>query len=103
MDLITKSVMIRGTSDLTGAILRALCNYGTDEDPLAPGDDEKWAAVRNIRNELLLETEWTQRPDAVLSLDEKTAWQDYCQALRDIPQTYATPEEVVWPTKPGGT
>ena len=61
-----------------------------------------WDEIRRIRNELLRETDWTQRPDAILTMEEKIIWQDYCQALRDIPQDFANPEEVVFPVKPGG-
>lgn len=102
MDIITKSVCIRGTSDGAGAVIQSLCDYGTEEEPRVPSVDDKWSAIRRVRNDFLSETEWTQRPDAALTLEEKILWQDYCQALRDIPQTYATPEEVVWPEKPGG-
>lgn len=65
-------------------------------------EDEKWAAIGQLRNLLLAESDWTQSPDVSLTLAEKTSWSDYRQALRDIPQTYATPEEVIWPEKPGG-
>jgi hypothetical protein len=28
------------------------------------------------------------------------SWLDYRQALRDLPQTFSNPDEIVWPTKP---
>ncbi|MCC4784880.1 phage tail assembly chaperone [Vibrio lentus] len=31
---------------------------------------------------------------------DATAFRQYRQALRDIPQTYSNPEDVVWPQKP---
>ncbi|WP_443083677.1 phage tail assembly chaperone [Vibrio sp. IB15] len=34
-----------------------------------------------------------------LGLDA-TTFRQYRQALRDIPQTYSNPEDVVWPQKP---
>lgn len=57
-----------------------------------------WQIIRLRRNRLLRQSDFTQMPDWP---GDKQAWADYRQLLRDIPQTYATPEEVVWPTKPG--
>jgi len=62
--------------------------------------DDDWSLLKSYRNELLSRSDWTQLPDAVLTLEEKTAWQDYRQALRDIPQNYATPDDVIFPTPP---
>ena len=31
---------------------------------------------------------------------DETPFRQYRQALRDIPQTYSNPEDVVWPQKP---
>ncbi|MGC3834992.1 phage tail assembly chaperone [Moritella viscosa] len=31
---------------------------------------------------------------------DKTVCRQYRQALRDIPQTFNNPDDVVWPTKP---
>lgn len=61
-----------------------------------------WNEIRVKRDRLLIESDWTQTTDVVLSLEEKISWSVHRQTLRDIPQTYATPEEVVWPEKPGG-
>ncbi|WP_367118350.1 phage tail assembly chaperone [uncultured Brevundimonas sp.] len=38
--------------------------------------------------------------DAPLSPDVRQAWATYRQALRDITQTFATPDEVTWPQPP---
>ena len=54
--------------------------------------------VRKERDKLLAETDWTQLAD---SSADKVAWATYRQALRDLPQTYANVEDVIWPTKPG--
>jgi len=32
---------------------------------------------------------------------DKEAWATYRQTLRDIPQTFASPADVIWPTAPG--
>ena len=65
-----------------------------------PTEEEQWAEVRGKRDRLLAECDWTQVVDAPLTYEQKTAWQAYRQSLRDLPQSFATPEEVVWPTTP---
>jgi len=100
MDIATNSVRIKGTSDPAGAIIMALCNFGTPEEPLIPTNAEKWAAIKTVRNELLVLCDWTQTLDAPLTPEQRAAWTRYRQILRDIPQTYASPESVVWPTAP---
>jgi hypothetical protein len=57
-----------------------------------------WDIIRLRRNKLLEASDHTQLPDFPEA--KKTEWATYRQALRDIPQTYATPEEVIWPTPP---
>jgi|TARA_B100000073_G_C23706095_1_gene562357 hypothetical protein len=64
-----------------------------------PGPEE--IALQNLRNErnrLLVETDWTQLPDVPETT--KNAWQTYRQELRDITKTYQSIDNVVWPTKP---
>lgn len=62
----------------------------------------KWNEVRNKRNELLRESDVYMLVDNYnkLSLSERNAWIEYRQKLRDIPQTYKSPDEVVYPAKP---
>lgn len=57
-----------------------------------------WEIIRNKRDRLLTSSDYTQMPDWP---GDKAAWATYRQLLRDIPQTYSSPEEVVWPTAPG--
>jgi len=59
-----------------------------------------WDAIKSQRNILLLACDWTQLPDAVLTINEKSAWQKYRQALRDISQNYASPDDVIFPEVP---
>ena len=54
--------------------------------------------LREVRNDKLAETDWTQSRDVTLTND--AAWQTYRQALRDITDTYSDLDSVVWPTKP---
>jgi hypothetical protein len=59
-----------------------------------------WDIIRTNRNALLAQSDWTQLPDAPLTTEQKAAWAEYRQALRDLPETYTTPDEVVYPTPP---
>ena len=56
-----------------------------------------WDAIRVERNALLSASDWTQLADAPV---DKAAWASYRETLRDITETFATPDAVVWPTKP---
>lgn len=53
-------------------------------------------ALRKERNSLLASTDWWASSDLTMTA-EQTA---YRQALRDITDTYTSPDDVVWPTKP---
>ena len=54
--------------------------------------------VRQVRNQKLAETDWTQSRDVTLSND--SAWATYRQSLRDITDSATSLEDVTWPTKP---
>ena len=63
--------------------------------------EEEWLEVRERRDALIAQTDWVMMPDAPLSAETKESFLGYRQALRDLPQTYSSAEEVVWPLKPG--
>lgn len=78
-----------------------LGNLGLSEQEIdAIKKELAWEPVVNKRNLLLESTDWTQVSDAQLSDEKKQEFAAYRQALRDIPQTYSNPEDVVWPVKP---
>ena len=54
--------------------------------------------LRNHRNILLMESDWTQNRDVVLSNDEE--WKTYRQALRDLPANTSNWRNPTYPTKP---
>ena len=62
--------------------------------------------VRKERDARLTACDWTILPDSPLTTEEKTAWQTYRQALRDLPDgaepTWdgTTLGNVTWPQKP---
>ena len=62
----------------------------------------KLIKVKQYRNELLNESDsyvtidrWEAYSDA-----QKTAWRQYRQSLRDIPQNANNPDNITWPIKP---
>ena len=66
-----------------------------------PTLEEKWAELRFKRNMLLAETDWMfMVRDYIMTPETESAWAAYRQALRDITQTTADPDSVVWPSKP---
>lgn len=58
-----------------------------------------WENIRNDRNKLLTETDWTQLPDSPLTPEKKAEWQTYRQELRDV-TNQPDPKNIIWPTKP---
>lgn len=59
-----------------------------------------WAAataVRKERDRLLLACDWAVLPDAKT---ERTAWETYRQALRDVPEQAGFPYAIDWPIRP---
>ncbi|NOU49488.1 hypothetical protein HG263_02860 [Pseudoalteromonas sp. JBTF-M23] len=62
--------------------------------------ESKWATVKAIRDAHLKATDWVvvKHQEVGEALPEEFV--AYRQALRDIPQTFDNPDEVVWPQKP---
>ncbi len=62
---------------------------------------EKLAAeVRNKRDKLLNETDWTQVTDTVLNTEKQQEYKEYRQQLRDITEQQEFPYVVVFPEMP---
>ena len=59
--------------------------------------ENKWVEIREIRDELLKECDWTQLSD--IPSEIKSIWITYRQNLRDI-TTQSNPFSIVWPIKP---
>jgi len=58
------------------------------------------AKTKSARNALLQESDWTDTVTAQTRLTNWQQWQDYRQALRDIPQQAGYPLDVIWPEQP---
>ena len=81
------------------------CKDEIDEKPVATIEELEAVKleldkeyVRNSRNRLLIESDWTQNRDVVLSNDAE--WKTYRQALRDLPANTTDWANPPWPTKP---
>ena len=60
----------------------------------------RWKIIRAERDKLLKESDYLILADAPVDETQKQEWTTYRQALRDIPQDYDSPDEVVYPDKP---
>ena len=71
--------------------------------------EEPFKLLREERNKLIAETDWTQLKDIDLDIIRERNWKNYRQALRDLPAK-SNPKlnsigeldmsSVTWPTKP---
>jgi len=59
-----------------------------------------WDDIRVKRDQLIRDSDWTMIPGATV---DQAQWAAYRQILRDLPQTYTNPEDVVWPVQPSTT
>ncbi len=64
-------------------------------------DETKWELIRNYRDRALYHCDWTMLKDAPVG-NKDAYWRVYRQTLRDLPQLYVTPDEVIFPTPPEG-
>jgi len=64
-------------------------------------DDNAMKILRNKRNLLLADTDFTQLADAPLTEQQKNDYAAYRQALRDLPDNVVDVHNPVYPTKPG--
>jgi hypothetical protein len=72
-------------------------------DNYTPTVEEETAYIREKRNYILGQSDWTRLDDNGLSDDKKAEWATYRQTLRDIPQQSdfdGRETSVTWPTKP---
>jgi hypothetical protein len=67
-------------------------NHTDDAD-----DATVFKAIRCYRNQLLLESDWTQLEDSPV---DKSVWAEYRQQLRDLPLSNVNPRLIVFPELP---
>jgi len=64
---------------------------------------EPMRLLREKRNRLLSDSDWTGASDTALTTEQQSAWRLYRQKLRDLPKGLNTEfkvKNVKWPTKP---
>ncbi len=68
-------------------------------NPLFPDatNEQKWEQIRLWRNKQLMKSDWTQIAD---STADKTAWAEYRQALRDLPNQGGLADNATFPAEP---
>ncbi|RYD63392.1 MAG: hypothetical protein EOP83_12315 [Verrucomicrobiaceae bacterium] len=67
--------------------------YATSSEP-------DWSDVRMVRNALIAQTDYAVTADYPIEADLLAQVKEYRTALRNITDTFSTPETVVWPKNP---
>jgi hypothetical protein len=62
--------------------------------------EEQWNKIRDQRNQLLKDCDWTQISDYNFDLENKEEWALYRQELRDLPETQSNPFDIEFPLTP---
>jgi hypothetical protein len=95
----TKDV-IELTPTLSGSVYVQTFNIvDADEITITTRKEVKWEEIREQRNQLLSESDWTQFQDSPITGSQLTLWQTYRQELRNI-TSQSNPFEIIWPIKP---
>jgi hypothetical protein len=91
---------IEGTPELSGSIYVQVWNItDSSEEEINTRIDEKWGEVRETRNLLLQQSDWTQFQDSPIIGSKLTEWQTYRQHLREI-TSQSNPFNLSWPVRP---
>lgn len=69
-------------------------------NPNLPTNSDLFKTLRETRDLLLNQSDWTRMDDNQLSSDKKAEWATYRQTLRDLPENTADPANPTYPTKP---
>lgn len=70
------------------------------ENKLQNVNDSQLAVIRNRRDLMIRDTDWTQFSDSPLTTEQREAFSLYRQALRDVPNHYLNTGLIEWPDKP---
>lgn len=87
-----------GVEEINGQWFTKWAVADMDDEAKAAADARQAESVRQIRNQMLKDSDWTQVkdiPDAV-----SQPWAVYRQALRDVPSQVGFPWDVQWPAQP---
>ena len=93
----TKNI-IEGTPVLTnGVYYQNWIQTNASQSEIDYRLENQWFIIRDTRNQLLSECDWTQLFD--ISSETKAIWAQYRQSLRDI-TSQTNPFSITWPVKP---
>jgi hypothetical protein len=59
-----------------------------------------WNVIREIRDQLLKNSDWTQMLDVEMTEEKKELWKEYRKNLRNVPTNFRSPQDVEWPQVP---
>lgn len=71
-----------------------------DPEPVVVEPESTADAVRNERNNLLSQSDWTMMSDVAMTAATKDSWTEYRRLLRDITLQASFPDDITWPNKP---
>lgn len=95
----TKDV-VEVTPTLSGSVyVQTYETTDADELTITTRKEVKWEEIREERNRLLSECDWTQFQDSPITGSKLTEWQTYRQTLRDV-TNQENPYNITWPSKP---
>lgn len=79
-------------------------DWNGSEFVLRPYNEEEissqWELIRQQRNQLLKDCDWSQVSDYSFNLDNSVEWIKYRQSLRDLPNLQDNPFDIHWPSIP---
>lgn len=62
--------------------------------------DQQWKIIRQQRNQLLKDCDWTQIKDYNFNIENLSEWEIYRETLRNLPQEQSNPFDISWPELP---
>jgi len=93
----TKNI-IEATPILIDGVYKQVWNeINASESEIDSRIETKWIEIRELRDSLLMESDWTQLSDSPQSANNY--WKIYRQSLRDI-TSQSNPFNITWPVKP---
>jgi len=93
----THRVELSAPTFTNGKWVRVWSVVAKTEQEMVNETEDRATTVRQQRNKLLSESDWTQVADAPV---DKNVWSTYRQLLREIPKQPGFPFSVLWPIKP---
>lgn len=93
----TKNVVEGTPIQINGSWVQVWNITDATQEEIYERTSERAQSVRQQRNQLLADSDWTQLPDAPV---DTGAWAIYRQALRDVTAQTGFPWEITWPVEP---